>query len=164
MSVVALDANESLDASQDVVDAVVEFFFCWGRAPRVVVATSDDDLRIDLADELRARGFDVVEAAHARTLHAALLRAMSAPDAHAVDLLVVDAALDGCSPLHAIGYARQRGLSAAAVLLAAEDDPACAESPRLDLGICSRERARSGIDRALSRVLRERWSAAAVAA
>lgn len=161
MSVVALN---SLDLSQDVINAVVEYFFRWGRAPRVAVATSNDDLRVDLADELRTRGFDVVEAAHARTLHAALLRAMSTPDQHGVDLFVVDSELDGCSPLHAIGYARQQGFCPATVLLAEDDDLARTESTRLDLAMCSREHAIDGIDRALLRVLGKRWSERPVAA
>jgi CheY-like chemotaxis protein len=164
MSVVALKGNDPVDLSQDVINAVVEYFFRWGRAPRVVIATSNDDLRVDLGDELRARGFDVVEAAHARTLHAALLRSMNTPEQHAVDLFVVDNDLDGCSPLHAIGYARQQGFSPATVLLTEEDDLARIESTRMDLAMCSREHALAGIDRALLRVLTKRWSERPVAA
>jgi len=154
----------SVDQSQDVINAVVEYFFRWGRAPRVVLATSNDDLRVELAEELRTRGFEIIEAAHARTLHAALLRAMQTPEQHGVDLFVVDNALDGCSPLHAIGYARQKGYAPATVLLTEEDDHARTESTRMDLAICSVEHALASIDRALLRVLCERWSERPVAA
>jgi hypothetical protein len=164
MSVVALPAHEAPDLSQHVINAVVAYVLSWGRAPRVVLATSDDDLRVELGEELRTRGFEVIETAHARTLHAALLRAMQAPAQHAVDLFVVDNTLDGCSPLHAIGYARQRGAAPATVLLTEEDDHARTESSRMDLVLCSREHAIDGIDRALLRVLGKRWSERPVAA
>lgn len=156
--------TEPHNLSQHVIHAVVEFVFRWERAPRVVLATSNDDLRVELGDELRARGFEVVEAAHARTLHAALLRSMQTPEQHGVDLFIVDNALDGCSPLHAIGYARQKGACPATVLLTEEDHHARTESTRYDLVMCSREHALEGIDRALLRVLRKRWSERPVAA
>jgi len=164
MTVVALSGTEGLDLSQHVVNAVVAYVLRWGRAPRVVLATSNDDLRVDLGEELRTRGFEVIEAAHARTLHAALLRSLQTPEQHGVDLFVVDNDLDGCSPLHAIGYARQKGACPATVLLTEEDDHARTESTRYDLVMCSREHALEGIDRALLRVLRKRWSERPVAA
>ncbi len=164
MPVVALSGHESHDLSQDVIDAVFSYVLTYGRAPRVVLATSNDDLRVDLGEELRSRGFEVIEAAHARTLHAALLRAMKTPEQHGVDLFVLDDALDGCSPLHAIGYARSLGESPATVLIAEDDAHARTEATRMDLAICSRDQAIDGIDRALLRVLGKRWSERPVAA
>lgn len=153
-----------IDLSQHVINAVVAYVLRWGRAPRVVLATSNDDLRVGLAEELRSRGFDVLEAAHARTLHGALLRALEKPNDHTIDLLVVDSTLDGCSPLHAISYARRRGLEASAILLADEEEHARGESSRLDLQICSRDFAVETIDRSLLRVMRKGWTERPVAA
>ncbi|MBI2391934.1 MAG: hypothetical protein HYV09_20250 [Deltaproteobacteria bacterium] len=165
MSVFAL-GHDALDLSQHVhlIEAVVAYAIRWGRPPRVVLGVSNDDLRVDLGDELRARGFDVVEAAHAQTLHGALLRSMATPELHAVDLFVVDAALDGCSPLHAMGYARQHGVTAPTILLSEENEHAPDEAARLDLERCARSRAIESIDRVLLRVLRRRWSERPVAA
>ena len=147
-----------IDLSQNVINAVVAYVLRWNRPPRLVLATSDDDLRVSLGDELRSRGFEVLEAAHARTLHGALLRSLENPGEHAVDLFVVDSSLDGCSPLHAIAYARRKGLDAATILLADEEDFARTESMRLGLQICSRDFAAETIDRSLLRVLRQDWS------
>lgn len=153
-----------IDLSQNVINAVVAHVLRSGRAPRVVLGTSNDDLRISLGEELRSRGFDVLEIAHARTLHGALLRTLDNPVEHAVDLFVVDSTLDGCSPLHAIAYARRKGLAVATILLAEEEDFARGESQRLALHICSRDFAAETIDRSLLRVLRQRWTEHPVAA
>lgn len=158
------DASDTRDLSQHVIQAVVAYAIRWGRPPRVVLAVSNDDLRVDLGDELRARGFDVIEAAHAQTLHGALMRSMTSPELHAVDLFIVDAALDGCSPLHAIGYARQRGVTAPTVLISEEDEHAPDEAARLDLETCARSGAIESIDRVLLRLLPRRWSERPVAA
>jgi hypothetical protein len=147
-----------LDLSPHVVNAVVAHVLRWKRAPRVLLAISDDDLRTDLADDLRVRGLGVLVAAHAPMLHGALLRAIATPEQHTIDLFVVDAALDGCSPLHAIGYARQRGIKAAAILLGEEDERVRREAAQLDLIPCAREHALAVIDRELLRLLRRRWS------
>lgn len=147
-----------IDLSQHVINAVVAYVLRWNRPPRVVLATSNDDLRVSLGDELRSRGFEVREAAHAQTLHGALLLALDNPGEHGVDLFVVDSELDGCSPLHAIAYARRKGLNAATILLAEEEDYARSESMRLDLQICSRDFAPETIDRSLLRVLRQGFS------
>lgn len=153
-----------LDLSQHVINAVVAYVLRWGRAPRVVLASSNDDLRVSLGEELRSRGFDVLEAAHARTLHGALLRSLEKPSEHAVDLFVVDTALDGCSPLHAIAYARRKGLNVSTILLADEEEYARTESSRLELQICSRDFAVETIDRSLLRVMRQGWTERPVAA
>lgn len=153
-----------IDLSQHVINAVVAYVLRFGRAPRVVLSTSNDDLRVTLAEELRTRGFEVLEAAHARTLHGALLRALDRPAEYAIDLVVVDSTLDGCSPLHALSYARRRGLDASAILLADEEDHARVESSRLELQICSRDFAVETIDRCLLRVMRKGWTERPVAA
>lgn len=162
MSVVSF--AEGLDLSQHVINAVVAYVLRWGRPPRVVLAVSDDDLRFGLADELRVRGFDVIEAIDARTLHAALGRALTWPMTQSVDLFIADAALEGCSPLHAFGYLRTRRLATPAILLTEESDPRRTEADRLDLDLCSRTHAIEAIDRTLLRVLRRRWSERPVAA
>jgi len=159
-----MSVAEGLDLSQHVINAVVAYVLRWGRPPRAVLAVSDDDLRLSLFDELRARGFEVLEAAHARPLHAALVHALSWPATHGVDLFVADAALQGCSPLHAFGYARTRGLTTPAILLTEESDPQKTEADRLALDLCSRLHAMVAIDRTLLRVLRRRWSERPVAA
>jgi CheY-like chemotaxis protein len=153
-----------IDLSQHVINAVVAHVLRNGRPPRVVLGTSNDDLRLTLAEELRTRGFEVLEAAHVRTLHGALLRALEKPSEHALDLVVVDSTIDGCSPLHALSYARRKGLDASAILLADEDDHARAEAPRLGMQICSRAFAAETIDRNLLRVLRKGWTERPVAA
>lgn len=153
-----------IDLSQHVINAVVAYVLRFGRAPRVVLGTSNDDLRVTLAEELRTRGFEVLEAAHARTLHGALLRALDKPAEYAIDLVVVDSTLDGCSPLHALSYARRKGLDTSAILLADEDDHARVESSRLELQICSRDFAVETIDRCLLRVMRKGWTERPVAA
>lgn len=162
---VALSLRMSvIDLSQHVINSVVAYVLRFGRAPRVVLATSNDDLRVGLAEELRSRGFEVLEAAHARTLHGALLRAIDKANDHFIDLLVVDSALDGCSPLHAISYARRKGLQAATILLADEEEYARSESSPLNLQICSRDFAVETIDRSLLRVMRQGWTERPVAA
>lgn len=162
MSVVSFDVG--FDLSPLVIDAVDDYVRRWGRAPRVVLAVSDARLRGALEAELLDRGFAVTEAAHARALNAAVQRAVEWPATYGVDMFVADAALEGCSPLHAFGYARAHGLTAPAILLTEESDPRRTEADRLDLDLCSRTHAMEAIDRTLLKVLRRRWSEHPVAA
>lgn len=151
-------AAVELDLSQHVINAVVAHVLRWGRPPRAVLAVSDEELRRRVGEELRARGFEVVEAEHARTLHTAVRCALTWPATEGIDLFVVDAELAGCSPLHAIGFARSRKLASPAILLTDECDAhrRCAEVSGLDF--CSRAHACEAIDRTLLRALRRRWS------
>lgn len=144
--------------SQHVINAVVAHILRWGRPPRAVLAISDAPLRRMLHAELRARGFEVVEAAHAHTLHAAVRCALTWPATQSIDLFIVEDALEGCSPLHAIGFARSRNLTTAAILLTENAEPHRDEVERLALDFCSRAFALEGIDRTLLRALRRRWS------
>lgn len=148
------------DLSQHVVNAVVAHVLRWQRPPRVLIAASERWVRLLLGSELRDRGLDVVELEGARALHAELVSVVSATPGHPCDVLVVDARLTGCSPLHAIAYARSRGMHAPVVLLADDRDPAMQhEAGMLDLDLCPQGPAAfEAIDRALLRALRRRWS------
>ncbi|MBI2395912.1 MAG: hypothetical protein HYV09_40485 [Deltaproteobacteria bacterium] len=146
-----------LDLSQHVINAVVAHVLRWGRPPRAVLAVTDEELRGHLGEELRARGLEVLEAEHARTLHTAVRCALTWPKTESIDLFVLDAELEGCSPLHAIAFARSRNLASPAILLTDESDPLSgADVAGLDL--CSRTHACEAIDRSLLRALRRRWS------
>lgn len=162
MSVVLIEPD--LDLTPLVIDAIEDYTARVGRAPRVVLALSDAELRTTLADELHLDGFAVTEVANAQGLNAAVQRAVQWPATQGVDLFIADAELEGCSPLHAFGYARARGLDSAAILLTDESDPRRTEADRLQLDLCSRAHAMEAIERTLLRVFQRRWSSPPVAA
>ena len=149
--------GEELDMSQHVMNAVFAFRLRWARRPRVVLAITDDDLRSTLADELRHRGFSVVEAAHARGLHAAVRLALDEPEAEGIELFVAESVLAGCSPHHALGFARSCNLVAPAVVIGDK-------TGHDELDPCPRAHALDVIDRTALRALRRRWSERPVAA
>lgn len=128
---------------------------------RALLAVSHDDDRFLLAGELRRHGYDVVEVIDARGLHAALGRALTWPLTQSIDLFVVDASLDGASPLHALSYARTRGIDVSAILLTDESDPRRTEADRLDLGLCSRTHALEALEHALLCAMDRHWDAVA---
>ncbi len=107
---------------------------------RVLLAISDDDVRESLADAFVARGVGVLAIAHARTLHTAVRRAVE-EGRGGFDLVIADAALDGCSPLHALSWARTRGFTARVVIVAPVGGHVDADSDRVDAFVCSAEQA-----------------------
>jgi CheY-like chemotaxis protein len=146
-------------ASQSVVNAVVAFRLRHRRPPRLLLVESNAVLRRELASELLRRGLHVVELANARALHAELVRSFADAEGRPIDVVVADAKLPDCSPLHALAYARRRGLRSTAVLLTdANDVGAREEAHELGLHLCARANPLESIDHALLRALRRLWS------
>jgi len=111
---------------------------------KVLVAVSDDDLREALADALHAQGAHVVAIAHAQTLHAAIRRAVEI-GAPTFDLVIADAALDGCSPLHALSWARRQGFTARVVVVGPRRTHVDVDSDRVDAVVAGPRRVLSWI-------------------
>lgn len=112
---------------------------------RVLVAISDDDLRAEVADAWTARGVHVVAIAHARTLHAAVRKAVEA-DPEPFDLVVAEPCLDGCSPLHALSWARRQGFTARAILVGPRRTHVDADGDRVDAVVAPPRRLLLWID------------------
>ncbi|MBL8721384.1 MAG: response regulator [Myxococcales bacterium] len=111
---------------------------------KVLVAVSDDDVREDLADALHARGAHVIAIGHAQTLHAAIRRAVEVGEP-TFDLVIADARLDGCSPLHALSWARRQGFTARVVVVGPRRTHVDADSDRVDAFVASARRVLSWI-------------------
>ena len=82
----------------------------WARDPdpqTVVLAEADDDLREQLADELRNDGYQVIELADGFELEDYLSSAL-APDGHCMppDIIVSDAQMPGTSGLEVLAHLR----------------------------------------------------------
>ncbi len=138
---------EPIDLSASLDVTVATFTGTHGRPPRVLVAISDDLRRDVVVDRLRAHGCSVVPVATAAILHDIVLQEQD------LDIVVVDESLSGTSPLHGIGFARQRGLRAPVIFLCdAVADHLRTEVRRLGLWPCSR-RAVAPFDRALLRAI-----------
>lgn len=113
---------------------------------RVLVAISDDDLRAEVVDAWAGRGVHVVAIAHARTLHAAVRQAVEAEGAPGFDLVVAEPCLDGCSPLHALSWARRQGFSARVVLVGPRRTHVDADGDRVDAVVAPARRLLLWID------------------
>jgi two-component system response regulator (stage 0 sporulation protein F) len=83
--------------------------FLGERAPRVLLADDDEDLREELASALAEDGFEVVQASDGNQLLEAVVKALTDDGGHTVyDAIVTDVAMPGFSGIDVLTAMRTR--------------------------------------------------------
>jgi DNA-binding response OmpR family regulator len=99
--------------------------------PRVIVAEDDDEMRLIVVDALRKDGYDVCEAPDGTHLIAHITAECLHREA-AVDLIISDIRMPGCSGLRILECLRQARWTAPMILMTAfGDDETRAEAAQL---------------------------------
>lgn len=95
-----------------------------GRRGRIVVADDELEMRTLLSVALSRVGYEVLEASDGWDLMSLLLReAFASPDQAAIDLLLVDITMPGCSGLQVLADTAGRSWRPTIVMITGNSDP-----------------------------------------